>query len=180
MSLKRFLIPFVCLSSLSLAPRVLAHSVETNYAMEASKLAITATYSTGEPVPQTPIVVYAPNDPSKPWMIGATDAEGKFAFQPDGQIQGEWEVKIGEGDHSDLLSVPVSAQGVDVEKISKSDGHEGHVHLNPKVAVSKSGVEVVPVAETSQNNPMNYLAIFGAIGLSGGISSALFFWRKRR
>lgn len=180
MNFKRSLISLLCLSSIGFASRAFAHSVETNYVMEASKLAITATYSTGEPVPQTPIIVYAPNDSSKPWMIGATDEKGRFAFQPDQNLQGEWEVKIGEGDHSDLLSVPMTEKGVDVEKISKSDGHKGHLHLNPKVAVSKSGVEVTPVAETAQSSPANYLAIFGALGLSGGVGSALFFWRKKR
>jgi nickel transport protein len=180
MKFNQLIVPLLCLSSIGLASRASAHVMQTDYALESTQFSITATYSTGEAVPQTPVVVYAPNDHSKPWMVGTTDEKGKFSFQPDRALQGNWEVKIGTGDHGDILSVPVNQHGVELEKISRADGQTGHVHLNSQVALSKSGVEVTPVAETASHNPADYLAIFGALGLSGGIGSALFFWRKKR
>lgn len=95
-----------------------AHSVQTDYRMVAESLEIQSTFSTGEAMEGATVEVYAPNDPARPWLQGTTDQDGKFLFQPDRAIAGEWSVKIGAGDHGDELAVPVDEQGVEIDEIS--------------------------------------------------------------
>ena len=122
-------LPLVCLGLLGLPARVLAHAVETNYLMSADELEMQAIYSTGEPLSGVEVQVFAPGNTSEPWMTGTTDAEGRFSFLPDGAQQGEWQVDINmeaEDGHGDSLTVPVGAQGIEMQNISQAvDEHDG-------------------------------------------------------
>lgn len=95
-----------------------AHSVQTDYRMVAESLEIQSTFSTGEAMEGAMVEVYAPNDPTHPWLQGTTDQDGKFLFLPDRTIAGEWSIKIGANDHGDELAVPVNEQGVEIDEIS--------------------------------------------------------------
>lgn len=97
----------------------LAHSVQTDFQMFSESLNITSTFSTGDPFEGAEIVVYAPGDETKPWMEGTTDDRGSFVFNPDPALEGEWRIEIGQGDHGDILTVPVSDQGIEFEEISQ-------------------------------------------------------------
>jgi nickel transport protein len=141
---------------LAFPTKVLAHVVETNYLLTNDRLEITANYNTGEPVEKTPVVVYAPNNPSQPWMQGTTDAQGRFSFQPDPKIQGDWTVEIGEvekSDHGDILTVPVDKKGVEFEKISQIPQNKMHLH--------------------------DPLTVMGVIALSGSAATTFLLTRKQ-
>lgn len=111
------------LTILGLPSTALAHVVQTNYLIPTqSKLEIQAVYNTGEPLPLAPVKVYAPNDPSKPWMEGTTDDKGKFAVVIDKSIEGDWEVEIGDlenSEHGDILTIPVGKTGIEGNEISQ-------------------------------------------------------------
>ncbi len=129
--MKRFvLVICVCLFGLSLTiwpSPALAHSVLTDYRLVADALEVQSSYSTGEVLEGAKVVIYAPNDSTQPWLEGQTDQEGKFQFQPDARQPGEWTVRIGEtGDHGDLLSVPVTAAGIDLNEISQAPFEAPH------------------------------------------------------
>lgn len=100
-----------------------AHLLETNYLIPTqTKLEIQAVFSSGEPLPLAPVKVFAPNDPSKPWMEGTTDEQGKFAVVIDKSIEGEWEVEIGDlenSEHGDILTIPVGKSGIEGNEISQ-------------------------------------------------------------
>jgi nickel transport protein len=125
----RFLIllSLICFSlTLSPAP-AWAHGVLTDYRLVSDALEIQSTYSTGEAFEGAPVTIYAPNNLTHPWLEGKTDQNGAFQFQPDRAIPGEWSVKIGEaGDHGDILAVPVTAQGVDLNEISQAPFDQPH------------------------------------------------------
>jgi nickel transport protein len=124
----------LCLAALmwvSLPGIAHAHAMQTDYSLlsQSREFQVQASMSTGETSSNTIVKVYAPNNPEKPWMEGKTDQDGKFAFKPDSSIPGDWTVRIGEGDHGDILTVPVSQQGVVVDKVSDAGGgkkHPGH------------------------------------------------------
>jgi nickel transport protein len=101
-----------------------AHVMQTDYSLlsQSREFQLQATMSTGEAGTGAIVKVYAPNNPDKPWMEGKTDKDGKFAFKPDPTMLGDWTVRIGEGDHGDILTVPVSQQGVNLDKVSDLDG----------------------------------------------------------
>lgn len=123
----RLVIPFlsgvVVLLSLVLFPApTLAHSVQTDYQMESDALQLQSTFSTGEAFGDAPVTVYAPNDSTRPWLQGTTDRQGNFSFQPDPKLVGEWSVEIGsvDADHGDMLTVPVSERGIEIDAISQN------------------------------------------------------------
>ncbi|MEO1348968.1 MAG: hypothetical protein AAFW84_09230 [Cyanobacteria bacterium J06635_15] len=113
--------------------RALAHMIETDYqliydSLEIQSLEIQSVFSTGEVFPNAPIVVYSPEDPTTPWLEGTTDESGKFVFDPDPAIAGEWSVEIGEDSHWDRLRIPVGDRGIDFDAITYLDGHTPHRH----------------------------------------------------
>ncbi len=131
----KLLAPLVLLAIVGLSPRSLAHMVESNYILT-DQLEFTSTFSTGEPFASAPVKVYAPNDPDKPWLEAKTDANGKFAFKPDPKIPGNWEVQIGQGGHFDSYTVPVAAQGVELDKIVDAGKQDLHYAGSPLLLAS--------------------------------------------
>lgn len=115
----RLFILVVALLCLLFPAQAFAHSVQTDYRLISNALEIQSTFSTGEAFGGAPVIIYAPNDSTRPWLKGTTNQQGTFSFQPDSSLMGEWSVQIGgDGDHGDLLSVPVSDQGVEIDAIS--------------------------------------------------------------
>mgnify|MGYP001796226736 CR=1 FL=1 len=114
--------------------RVLAHGVQTDYLLS-NQLQLQTTFSNGQPLKGAKVSVYAPNNPTQPWMQGQTDADGRFAFKPDRSIVGDWEVTIMQQGHGDILTVPVNAEGVDATLIS-AEGQDVHYAAGPAAWVS--------------------------------------------
>lgn len=147
---KKLLVPLALLSLLAIPAQAIAHSVETNYLKINEMLELETVFSTGEPLKSANVKVYAPGKPDQPWLEGTTDENGKFAFEPDKSIPGEWEVFIKERGHADILTIPVTKQGVDVDQISEAQPVHMHYVAGP-------------------------LALFGVV-IGGGIWAG---WRRR-
>lgn len=127
--MKQLILVFVLLLSLVIYPgTAFAHAIETDYQLVGDSLEIQSTFSTGEPFPNAPIIIYSPDDPTQPWLEGRTDENGKFVFNPERAISGDWSVEIGEDSHWDMLRVPVSDRGINLDTISYQDGHTPHRH----------------------------------------------------
>ncbi|NJN29808.1 MAG: DUF4198 domain-containing protein [Synechococcales cyanobacterium RM1_1_8] len=123
--MKKILLPLVAIATLAIPTKALGHAVETRYVFE-DQLQLQTLFSHGEPLADATVQVFSPDHPEKPWLEGKTDSEGRFAFTPDKQIPGNWEVIIKEQGHGDILTVPVSKEGVDVNLISQ----EMNVHMH--------------------------------------------------
>jgi nickel transport protein len=101
-----------------------AHMVETNYVL-GDLLEFQSIYSNGEPLQQATVTIYAPNNPDQPWMELTTDDEGRFAFLPDTNIPGDWDIYIRQGTHEDIWTVPVNpGTGIDFNNIV--DNYQDH------------------------------------------------------
>ena len=81
-----------------------AHGAKIEYKI-APAIALQAMYDAGEPMTTAQVTVYAPSDPSKPWLTGKTDKEGRFSFVPDPAIAGEWVVQAREAGHGAMIHV---------------------------------------------------------------------------
>ncbi len=116
---RRIAFPIALMAIATFAPKVLAHMIETDFNMFEQELEFTSTFSTGEPVEEAQVLIYAPDNPDKPWGELTTDETGSFSFTPDASIPGDWEIRI-EKDlgHGDIWTVPVNAMGIDYENIS--------------------------------------------------------------
>lgn len=92
-------------------PQTLAHGAKIDYEMTQS-LQIQAVYDNGQPMKAAQVVVYAPNNPTTPWLKGTTDEQGYFTFTPDLSQKGNWDVKVRQAGHGDIISIPLT-QGED-------------------------------------------------------------------
>ena len=106
---------------------VMAHSVQTDYWMKAEVMEIQSTFSTGESLEGAPVSIYAPGV-TQPWKEVITDKDGKFEFKPDASLPGNWTIKIGRGDHGDILTVPVGKEGVNIQLVSQNLMDKPHRH----------------------------------------------------
>jgi nickel transport protein len=112
-------------------PPVWAHSVDIQYQMLPS-YRITATYDGGQPMAQAQVAIFAPDQPAKPWEQGQTDTQGQFAFTP--SQAGNWEVRVRQAGHGQLLVIPVtngqqnpeSEPTASVQPVSRSERPDLH------------------------------------------------------
>lgn len=143
------------LFSCGLSEPVLAHGARIDY-QQTSAIVIRATYDDGTPMAEAQAVVYAPNDPSKPWLKGTTNEAGEFSFVPDPDLAGNWDVKVRQSGHGNIVSIPLNS-----EAIANNTAIMG---INSNAA--SSGYS------TGQKLLMAIAGIWGFIG------TALFFTRK--
>ena len=105
------------------------------------------------------VTVYAPDEPSTPWTKGTTDEEGRFSFVPDPSQPGNWEVRVRQAGHGDIISIPV-------ESAANADQS------------TQSSNEAVISGDESGQTPMQK-ALLGAAGAWGFVGTALFFARRK-
>ena len=145
------------LFSSGLTMPVLAHGARIDY-QQASAIVIRATYDDGTPMRKAQAVVYAPTDPTNPWLKGITNEAGEFSFVPDPDLAGNWDVKIRQSGHGNIISIPIASEE-DTEPETIIMG----VNSNATNSASYS---------TGQKLLMAIAGIWGFIG------TALFFARK--
>ncbi len=133
---------------------VLAHGANIQY-RSTEAISIQATYDDGTPMDKAQVVVYAPNDLVTPWLTGVTNEEGYFSFVPDSDLSGNWDVKVRQSGHGDIISIPLT---------------EGKLSANANGDIPSSG--------DSNYSPMQKI-VMAAAGLWGFIGTALFFSRKQ-
>ncbi len=95
--------------SLVLPVKAYAHGVNIEYTTSV-EIEIIAKYDTGEPMAGAQVVVYAPDDPSTPWLTGVCDDEGRFSFTPDTSKSGMWDVQVRKAGHGDIVHIPVGVE----------------------------------------------------------------------
>ncbi len=133
---------------------VLAHGAKIQY-RQTEAISIQATYDDGTPMDKAQVVVYAPSDLTTPWLTGVTNEEGYFSFVPDGDISGNWDVKVRQSGHGDIISIPIT---------------EG------KLSADANGE--MPLSDAGNYSPLQKI-VMAAAGVWGFIGTALFFSRKQ-
>ena len=104
----RFIAGFIVTVALLLAlpVPVYAHGAKIEYKVGMT-VEIVATYDSGEPMAGAQVTVYAPDNPSTPWLTGVCDGEGRFSFTPDTTIAGTWDVQLRQAGHGDIVHIPI-------------------------------------------------------------------------
>jgi nickel transport protein len=96
----------VLVLSLVLPAQALAHGVNIEYSSDV-EITIVAKYDTGTPMAGAQVAVYAPDDPTTPWLTGVCDDEGVFSFTPDTSKPGTWDVQVRLAGHGGIIHIPV-------------------------------------------------------------------------
>jgi nickel transport protein len=91
---------------LVLPTSALAHGVNIEYSSDV-EITIVAKYDTGSPMAGAQVAVYAPDDPTTPWLTGVCDDEGVFSFTPDTSKPGTWDVQVRLAGHGGIIHIPV-------------------------------------------------------------------------
>lgn len=141
-----------------------AHGAKIEYQMTQG-IALRAMYDTGDPMTTAQIAVYAPSDPSKPWLTGKADPKGYFSFVPDPSIAGQWTIQAREAGHGALIHVSIGEQG----SSAAADG--ASATGSPQAAATQATIS------TGQSPLQRWLMIASVIW--GFIGTGLFFARKR-
>ena len=136
----KWLSSLLCLPILTWSGDVLAHGARITY-QETRGIKITAIYDQGDPMTDAQVVIYAPADPTNPWLKGETDAQGHFSFVPDFNQVGNWDIKVRQAGHGALISIPITADSTsDVATNSVTPQPDSSYTLRQKILMSVSGV----------------------------------------
>ncbi|NEP00721.1 MAG: carboxypeptidase regulatory-like domain-containing protein [Symploca sp. SIO2E9] len=151
--------PLIFVSIFSWPIRATAHGVKIE-AKNTQAIEIYAQYDNGEPISNTQVTVYAPQDPATPWLQGTSDQSGKFVFVPDSSQPGNWAVQVRKAGHGKMINIT----------------------LGEGTAGADSG-EVRTDFSTSNNSNSSYTApqklLMGAAIIWGFVGTALFFLRGK-
>ena len=102
----KFIILFILLLILGLPTTAYAHGAKIEYTINVA-IDIVASYDNGEPMAGAQVVVYAPDDPSRAWLTGVCDDEGRFSFTPDTSKPGTWDIQVRQSGHGDIVHIPI-------------------------------------------------------------------------
>ena len=102
----KFILTLALLLTLGLTMTAAAHGARVEYKTSMA-VEIHATYDTGEPMGGGQVTVYAPDDPSTPWLTGVCDEDGRFTFTPDPSKPGTWDVQVRQSGHGDMVHIPI-------------------------------------------------------------------------
>ena len=126
-------------------PKAMAHQVQTNYFINgnseiAKSIELKTTFSNGQPLKGAKVSVYSPDQPFRVRATGVTDNQGRFTFEPAAAIDGDWEVNIERAGHQDIMTVPVTEEGIDLDLMASTGvidrgGTDFHYASSPWAAV---------------------------------------------
>lgn len=88
-----------------------AHGSLIEYTIDSDGVTLQAMYDGGMPMAEAQIIIFAPNDPAKPWRLDQTDTEGFFSFTPDVELEGEWAVQARQAGHGAMIHFVVGEGG---------------------------------------------------------------------
>ena len=119
----QYLLPCLCISLLIWSSKALAHGSNIEY-RQTTAIEIKATYYYNQPMANAQVVVYSPDNPSKPWVKGTTDEKGHFTFTPDTNQYGNWDVKVRKAGHGNIVTIAMDEESLIIaENNNYSEGH---------------------------------------------------------
>lgn len=169
---------FSLLNLLILQPNTHAHGIkiipEINQA-----ISLQAKYESGLPMQQAQVIVYAPNQPNKPWMQGMTNNEGKFIFIPDNKLSGNWQIKVSQAGHGNMINVPYFPSKIVTEKstvISNNSNNNLTNNLTNNQLINNTPTNNSQIL--SENYQIQKSLMIASI-VWGCVGTALFFVRTK-
>lgn len=145
----------------------IAHGANIQY-KSTNALQINATYDSGQPMSNAQVTIYAPDDPATPWLTGTTDEKGGFIFVPDPTKTGNWEVKVRQAGHGDIISIPGAISG---------GNSPSSINQNEPNAENQSETQNQQLVSSQNYTPMQKVLMIISVGW-GFVGTALFFSRK--
>jgi nickel transport protein len=162
----KFFLPLLFLPVIAWSAKASAHGTEIQY-QKVQSIQIDAVYAGGQPMGNAQVTVYAPNDPSTPWKTGTTDKQGQFTFVPDASQPGNWEVKVRQAGHGNIITIPVGEKTTALAAATQ------------EATEDSNGLSWFD-SEDSVGDTLLQKALLAAAGAWGFFGTALFFARRRK
>lgn len=167
---------------LGVTERAIAHGVVLEY-NTTQAYEVTAAYDTGMPMAEAQVAVFSPENPSEPWMVGTTDAEGRFLFTP--PSPGNWEVQVRQAGHGDLLVIAVEGAaiaaaptaGSEAPGVEATDTPGVDAEAAPEAPAATSGARSSSGASSQPFTGLQRGLMAGSV-VWGFVGTALFFSQK--
>ena len=165
---------------LAIAPTTWAHGVDVSHS-SGEAVRVQALFDSGEPMADAQVSVFAPDDAQTPWVTGATDPAGNFAFVPDPTRIGRWEVQVRLAGHGEIVYIPLeesSATAEDPTVLSSLDA-------TPESARSEStssetpSLTIASPPRSPAGTTTRQKIVMGAVFGWGCIGTALYFKRGK-
>ncbi len=161
------------LSFISTVNKTLAHGAIINYE-KVDAIALIAQYDTGQPMSNAQVVVYAPDNPSEPYLQGVADEKGNFTFTPDKSITGNWTVRVRTAGHGSIINIPI-------EPVTQTTVIDSDMENETKSSTKESQIKINPNNSSMQSFPNNSQKLLMAVsGVWGFVGTALFFSRPKK
>lgn len=174
---------FSLLNLLILQPNSHAHGVkiipEINQA-----ISLKAEYESGLPMQKAQVIVYAPNQPNKPWMQGITNEDGQFIFIPNSKLSGNWQIKVSQAGHGNIINVPYLPDQKIVKEKSTVINNNSNNNSNNNLSnnqTNNSLITNIPNNNSqilSENYQLQKSLMIASI-VWGCVGTALFFARSK-
>ena len=158
----KYLAFLLLFSVLGFSRQVLAHTANIAY-RQTQAIEVIATYDDGKPMSNAQVVIYAPDKPAIPWLKGTTNEEGKFHFIPESTVSGNWDIKIRQSGHGDIISIPWQAEN------SASAMESRESRANSSTWLFSAHGSYTPIQKM----------VMAATGVWGFVGTALFFSRQK-
>ena len=156
-----------------------AHGSKITYA-QTSAIAIEASFEDGTPMANAQAVVYSPQDPTTPWLTGITNENGQFTFVPDSSLSGNWDVKIRQSGHGDIVSIPVVEGRIVSGLEDKPNGSETKEPLDNTAIREPLDISETRVASSNQDFTPWQKLMMTVTSVWGFIGTAFFFSRNQK
>jgi nickel transport protein len=154
----------------SYAQKGLAHGSHIKYE-STDAIEIKATYDSGEPMANAQVTVYNPKDIANPWLKGLTNEKGEFVFIPDYSITGNWEVKVRQAGHGNIINIPIKPiTTTEIKDEEKPNNNSGKMENSKEIKLSSSNNAEYTIQQK---------LIMAAMGIWGFVGTALYFSRKK-
>lgn len=129
-----------------------AHGAQMTYQLTRG-IVVQALYDSGLPMSSAQITVYAPDDPTRPWLTDSSNEQGEFRFVPTPGVTGIWSIQARQAGHGAMIHI-------DVGQVDSSTG-------------GSQITQAAPPSNLLQRLLMAAAVIWGCVG------TALYFTRRR-
>ncbi len=90
---------------------VFAHGAEIEY-KTSNSIEVIAKFDSGEPMAESQVLVYAPNNMTAPWLAGTCSSNGLFSFTPDASISGTWDIQVHQAGHGHMIHIEIKDNAI--------------------------------------------------------------------
>lgn len=146
----KFAFALICMGAMLSAHPAAAHAALVE-AQTAQAIRLHAVYDTGAPMSHAQVIIFAPDDPARPWGQGVTDRDGRYDFIPDA-TEGRWSVQVRHAGHGAIVHVNIGENMPMIVRSSVETGWLNRLLMVVLVAWGALGTALFAVSRSGRRD----------------------------